>query len=185
MAENWLDPVDSYAAGRSDTVYYGPQATATLGSQANDNAWNQFWGELSGRYSRELAAAQRADAKNAFTAAREDTQLQRQVADAKAAGLNPLLMNASMSGAGVGNYAVGESAGPSGLGSAMMTGIGAVVSAVASKAIGAKLLSKALAAKTAAGAAHNIASNYAFAQGELYRLQRGLMSAYRSQFRRY
>lgn len=171
--------------GSAATAYNGSsQFQATLNAQRNDNAWNRFWGGLTGRYSKELAAAARADAKNSYTAAREDAYYQRQVADMQKAGINPLLANYSASGPGVAEGAQGDGAPDSGIGSGAVTALGSIIAAVASKAIGAKMLKAAMAQKTAAGAAGSIARNAVASRVQFNRINKALMRNYNRYFRR-
>lgn len=146
-----------------------PQAAAAKQSQQGENWWNSFWGDVTGRHAKEMQSAMQADAKNRSTFAREDSAIQRQMADAQAAGLNPTLMQNAGSGAAVGNYASGEPAPSSGAGQAIVGTLGAIVSAVASKAIGAKMLASAMEKKTAAQAASDIARNAAKSYTEIRR----------------
>ena len=171
--------------GANDSRYMGTsQYEATLYAQKHDNGWNQFWGNLTGRYSRDLASALRADAKNSYTAAREDSTYQRQIEDMKLAGINPMLANYSASGPGVAEGAQGGDAASSGVGSGMITALGGIIAAVASKAVGAKMLKSALAQKTAAGAANSIARNAVASRIQFSRMEKALFRNYNRYFRR-
>lgn len=183
-ANDYMTNPELFAQKADEWAKANPQAAATLKSQQSDSLWDQIWGNFTGRYSKEMASARRADAKNQVTFAREDSAIQRQIEDAKAAGINPYLMQNAGSGAGVGNYAEGETAQSSGIGSSMMTAFGSVVAAVASKAVGAKMLGAAMAKPTAATAAASVAQNAAASYAELRDIQKGLYRAYNKYMRR-